>query len=57
MQKVGIKSGRSSSPEVLVQQWVWRYWGRTLVASSAVHYQQRFRLDVNNLALVLTFNF
>ena len=37
--------------------WVWRYWGRTLLASAVVRYQQQFQLDVNNLDLVLNFNF
>ena len=39
------------------QHGVWRYWGRTLLASAVVRYQLQFRLDVNNLALVLNFNF
>ena len=34
---------------MLVQQGVWRYWGRTLLASAAVRYQLRFQLAVNNL--------
>ena len=38
------------------QHGVWRYWGRTLLASAVVRYQLRFRLDVNNLALVHIFN-
>ena len=29
------------------QHGVWRYWGRTLLASAVVRYQLRFRLDVN----------
>lgn len=31
--------------------------GQDVVTSAAVRYQLQFRLDVNNLALVLTFNF
>jgi len=32
-------------------------WGWTLKQSAANRYQQQFGLDVNNLALVLIFNF
>jgi hypothetical protein len=39
------------------QQGVWRYWGRTLLASAMYCYQLQFHLDVNNLALVVNLNF
>ena len=31
--------------------------GQDVETSAVVHYQLQFQLDVNNLALVLTFNF
>ncbi len=37
------------------QRGVWRYWGRMLLTLAIVSYQ--FQLDVNNLALVIIFNF
>ena len=45
MQKVGVLSGGSSSPEVLVQQWVLCNWGKTLKQSSAMHIQALVSAD------------
>ena len=45
MRKAGGLSGGSSSPEVLVQQWVLCNWGMTLQQSSAVHIQALVSAD------------
>ena len=45
MRKVGVLSGRSSSPEVLVQQWVLCKWGLRLYQLSVLHIRAMVRAD------------